>query len=118
MWFFLSVYLFGKDQLIVIFDEITARKQAEEDIIRLNKELEERVRQRTAQLDASNRELEAFAYSISHDLRAPLCAIDGYVRILLEGFGPRLDDEGKRLCSMVSGGARDMGRLIEDLLSF
>ena len=81
-------------------------------------EMERRVRERTAQLDAANKELEAFAYSVSHDLRAPLRAVDGYVRILLEDFAPSLDAEGKRVCSVISTSAREMGRLIDDLLAF
>jgi PAS domain S-box-containing protein len=81
-------------------------------------ELEGRVAERTAQLEASNQELEAFSYSVSHDLRAPLRAIDGYVRILLEDFTPSLNAEGKRICSVISDSARDMGKLIDNLLSF
>jgi PAS domain S-box-containing protein len=81
-------------------------------------ELEQRVLERTAQLESANQELEAFAYSVSHDLRSPLRAVDGFVRILLEDFGNRLDAEGKRLCAVISQSARDMGRLIDDLLAF
>jgi len=98
--------------------DITRIKTAEEEIRVLNNELEQRVKQRTAQLEAANRELESFAYTVSHDLRAPLRAIDGYTKILLEDYAPLLDDEGRRVCSVISGGARTMGRLIEDLLSF
>ena len=81
-------------------------------------ELEKRVGERTAQLELVNKELEAFSYSVSHDLRAPLRAIDGYVRILVEDFEPRLDAEGKRICSVINESARIMGRLIDDLLKF
>jgi len=81
-------------------------------------DLERRIHERTAQLEAANRELEAFTYSVSHDLRAPLRAIDGYTRILLEDYQPLLDDEGKRICSVISQGAHKMSDLIDDLLAF
>jgi len=81
-------------------------------------ELEQRIHERTAQLEAANRELEAFTYSVSHDLRAPLRAIDGYTRILLDDYQPLLDEEGKRICSVISEGAHKMSDLIDDLLTF
>jgi signal transduction histidine kinase len=81
-------------------------------------ELEVRVGERTAELQAANRELEAFSYSVSHDLRSPLRAIDGYALMLAEDYGPRLDDEGRRLVSVVRQSAATMGQLIEDLLRF
>jgi signal transduction histidine kinase len=81
-------------------------------------ELEATVRQRTEALVAANRELESFSYSVSHDLRAPLRAIDGYARMLEEDYAPRLDDEARRLLSVVRASASRMGRLIDDLLAF
>lgn len=80
--------------------------------------LEQRIRERTAELQAANKELEAFSYSVSHDLRAPLRAVDGYARILEEDYQDRLDGEGRRLLDVVRGEAKRMGQLIDDLLAF
>lgn len=79
-------------------------------------ELEKRVRERTTELQASNRELEAFSYSVSHDLRSPLRAVDGYAQMLQEDYAARLDDEGRRLLGVVRDEAARMGQLIDDLL--
>ncbi|MCC6862708.1 MAG: PAS domain S-box protein [Bryobacterales bacterium] len=96
----------------VIARDITQRKQAEEEIRKLNQELRERV----SQLDAANRELEAFAYSVSHDLRAPLRAIDGFSEALLEDHGDQLDAQGADYLRRVRAASQRMGQLIDDLL--
>jgi PAS domain S-box-containing protein len=101
---------------IAIKSDITERKHAEQELHRLNIELEERVRSRTAELEAANRELEAFAHSVSHDLRAPLRGIDGWSLALLEDCGERLDAQGRKHLDRVPSQAQHMGRLIDDLL--
>jgi PAS domain S-box-containing protein len=99
-----------------IFD-ITERKLADEKIRTLNRELESRVVQRTSQLEAANKELEAFAYSVSHDLRAPLRGILGFGQMLLEDYGDRLDEEGKKYLDHVLLNTERMTKLIDALLS-
>ena len=94
------------------------RERAQQALRTLNAELEQRVRDRTAQLEVANKELETFSYSVSHDLRAPLRAIHGFVRILSEDYTARLDDEGRRVLGTIYSEAERMGQLIDDLLSF
>ncbi|MFA6442028.1 MAG: ABC transporter substrate binding protein [Sterolibacterium sp.] len=97
---------------------VRRRRRAEEQVRALNQELEERVRERTAQLEAANKELEAFSSSVSHDLRAPLRAIDGFSHLLTEEYGSRFDEEGRRYLDLISRNAVRMGDLISDLLEF
>jgi signal transduction histidine kinase/uncharacterized membrane protein affecting hemolysin expression len=116
-WF--DVYAFrysapATRQVAIIFRNITERKQQEEKISQLNADL----RQRATLLEATNKELEAFSYSVSHDLRAPLRHVDGFASLLQKSSAPVLDAQGRRYLATISDSARKMGRLIDDLLSF
>ena len=94
------------------------RRRAEQELRTLNADLEQRVSERTAELEERHRELETFTYSVSHDLKAPLRGIDGYGRLLQEDYGDRLDDEGRRFLATIRRATQQMSQLIEDLLAY
>lgn len=106
------------DRLQAIIRDITERQRIEDEIRRLNEQLEERVQQRTTELELANRELEAFSYSVSHDLRAPLRAITGFTQLTLDSAGRQMDDKNRQHLNNVVASARRMNTLIEDLLRF
>jgi PAS domain S-box-containing protein len=101
---------------VLVFFDVTENRLAEEEIRRLNADLEDRVRRRTTQLEAANKELEAFAYSVSHDLRTPLRGIDGWSLALVEDYGGQLDEKAHGYVDRVRAEEQRMGALIDDLL--
>jgi PAS domain S-box-containing protein len=98
--------------------DITESVHAEEKLRQINLELEQRVTERTAQLSQANQELEAFSYTVSHDLKAPLRGIDGYSQLLVEEYGTKLDEEGRQFVRRIRQGVQQMGELISDLLEY
>jgi signal transduction histidine kinase len=115
---------FPEEQVLIAREVATqlaiaiAQARLFEQVKRHAEELELRVRERTAALEAANKELESFSYSVSHDLRSPLRAIDGFSRILLEDYAATLDAEGRRLLGVIRDNSRKMGELIDDLLEY
>jgi PAS domain S-box-containing protein len=107
----------GSPLILEMGMDITERERAEEEVRRLNVELEQRVSQRTAQLEAANKELEAFTYSVSHDLRAPLRHISGFAKILMEEFATSLPADAQHHLQRIDEGTRRMGVLVDDLLN-
>lgn len=103
---------------MIVSIDITELKRAEQHIVDLNVGLEEKISERTAQLEAVNKELEAFTYSVSHDLRAPLRAVNGYAKMLEEDYRNKIDEEGQRLLTVIKSNATRMGLLIDELLQF
>ncbi|MBS1510962.1 MAG: PAS domain S-box protein [Bacteroidetes bacterium] len=116
-WFELSIQPVPEGIFILSMD-VTERKLAEESIIKMNAQLEERVLKRTEELKKANEELEAFSYSVSHDLRAPLRAIIGFSTILEEDYGKELDGDAQRIINVIRNNTAKMGHLIDDLLTF
>jgi PAS domain S-box-containing protein len=116
VWVQVKVYP-SPQGLAVYIKDVTERVTQQREILRLNAELEERVKQRTAQLEAANKELEAFSYSIAHDLRAPLGSIDGFSQMLEQAAGQGLGDRARHYLSRIRAGVRQMGELTDGLLA-
>ena len=107
-----------KDYIVYLMTDITERKEIERKMMNLNIELEEKVKQRTSELEASNKELESFSYSVSHDLRAPLRHINGYVDLLNERFRDDLSEKAQHYLEVISNASKQMGTLIDELLLY
>ncbi len=112
------IVLGGEPHVLSSIADITRIKQAEETLRDLNKALEDRVKERTKALEASVAELESFSYTVSHDLRSPIRAMNGFSQVLVDEFGEALGEEGRSLCGRIGEAARNMGLLIDGLLAF
>ena len=116
-WVDVTAFRASEGQVGVTFLDVTTRKEAELQIRKLNDELEERVLCRTSELESANKELEAFTYSVSHDLRAPLRHISGFSKLLSEEYGSELPAEAQHHVQRIQEGTRRMGQLVDDLLN-
>jgi PAS domain S-box-containing protein len=118
-WLLWSVAVYPQEKLVyAVVRDITQRKKEEDQVRELNAQLELKVEKRTEELHRTIAELEAFSYSVSHDLRAPLRIIDGYSRMLLEDHVQQLSEEGRRVVDSICGTTQRMTRLVNDLLAF
>ena len=114
----ITVVILQSAFIAVLLVERRRRRSAKEALARLNAELEIRIEARTADLNAKSRELETFAYSVAHDLKAPLRGIDGYSRLLLQEYANSLDDEGRTFLQTIQDSTDEMSQLIDDLLAY
>ena len=115
-FFGVTVFRPAENQFAVVFNDITEAHKIQEEIRQLNLELEQRVKDRTAQLESSNKELESFSYSVSHDLRAPLRSLDGFSQALMEDYWEHFDEGGRRYLTKIRAASQKMAMLIDDLL--
>ncbi|MBI4621565.1 MAG: PAS domain-containing protein [Desulfobacterales bacterium] len=112
------VYRLSSGEVVAVYDDVTEQKRAEDEIRKLNKELEQRVAERTAELVYTNKELESFSYSVSHDLRAPLRAISGFSEIIARSHRADLNEEGRHYVDNIVQASERMGYLIDNLLQY